>query len=188
MKPIIPILIFISLLLISCNRDNSKELKIRHIHVLFPNGNVFCDGNHGLLSGKEDAIRVGVWKFYYPSGQLESEFEYDSSGERVRYNGYSETGVLIHSSTQNEDLEMQSDFFDSGIIESEITKKTDYVKSEDSGEEKEETEYIKEYYSNGHIKREYQRVDGAIEGIVKVWDLSGNLAIKINYHNGLIQQ
>ncbi len=181
MKSTISIFVLISIVLFSCNQDNPKP---RNVRVLFSNGIVYCEGNHVYSSDKGDTIRIGIWKFYYPDGQLESEREYDKDGKGIRYNGYSEKGVLLDSYALKDNLEIYSEFYDSGILKRETIVQTNSIDEDNT----EQIEYVKEFYSNGHPMEEYQRIDGELEGAVKKWDLSGNLVLETNYRKGLIQQ
>ena len=174
------LIILMTLFFISCQRE-SPGPKIVLIH--YSNGNLFCEGSHIYSSQKKDSIRVGIWKFYFPNGQLEGEEEYDETGTLIRSNLYSPSGVLIASGSIKEGLMFTSDFYDSGMLKRETVTRIESDEDKSNG-----PVHYKDYYPNGHLMEELQTIDGEYDGPMKRWDENGNLVLEVNFHKGLVQK
>jgi len=167
-------------ILSACHSDKPQ---IQQVKIYYSNGSLFCEGAHFYSDDKKDTIRVGVWKFYFPSKQLESEQEYDEKGELNRLNEYSDRGVLLASSSKKDNLWIQSQFYESGKLKSETVTQTDEGEYQTL-----QTANVKEYYSSGRLFSESHYIDGLLDGTMTRWDSSGNIVLKVNYRRGLVQK
>jgi len=55
----------------------------------WPNTNLKCTGQ------TKDGKRTGKWVYYYPTGEKNSEFDYDNKGVIIHYQGWYENGSLF---------------------------------------------------------------------------------------------
>jgi len=181
MKPLFTIVFVVSLLLVACKTEDNHTAQ--YVRVLFSNGKVFGEGNQLYSTVKKDTIKIGIWKIYYPNGQLRDETELDNEGEVIRYNSYSDVGVLIATGSRKDNLWFDSEFFDSGTLKREKITHTNYYE-----DKKEDTVYIKEYYSSGRLMEESRYLNDELDGIRKMWDMSGNIVLDCTYNRGQIQK
>ena len=124
--------------------------------------------------------RVGLWKFYYPNGKLDSEYEYDSYGKMINEKSYNEYGTLTYSENKIDNVTTSISFFDNGQIERELISRLDF-----DGEIEILYEIQKTYYRNGQLFNQKSFEDGILQGTILTYDSTGALVLKLEYKNGL---
>lgn len=149
---------------------------------------MFCDGIN-VISTKTGlpTNRIGMWKFYFPNGELEHLQEYDKDGKLINQKTYSLNGTLIYSETVTDNITNANFYYDNGKIKTESISK---IVTESNGDDDSETthETLKEYLPNGLLYSQSNYKDGNLEGLKNIWDTTGNLVLSIEYKNGLIIQ
>jgi len=158
--------------------------------VYFLDGNIFCEGSYFVYqsSGIERKNKKGTWKFYYPSGSVESIYEYDINGNLLDHKKYDNFGRLLVSQVNSESLNYYLEFYENGSIKYE--KRTNIKTELDEDSNKENVTYHgieRNYFSNGIIKSETELIDKVPHGKAKQWDSSGNLILEFEYVKGLIK-
>lgn len=177
-------LIGISILIItsSCLR---KEYEPEIIRLEFRNGSLFCEGQHrvyrSLLSKEKN--RIGIWKFYHPSGQLSSIGEYDKKGEIINRKNYNWDGQLINTELYNEESWIVTDYYLTGQVESETI-----TTFRDDGDEIYYYDKFTKYFENGQIYSQKHYIDNVPNGKAKIWNEDGDLILEYDYENGLVVQ
>ena len=93
------IFVFVAILLIQCNKE--KKVSFEQVVLNFNNGNLFCEGTH-IISASGRKNRTGIWKFYYPNGQLENIMEFDKRGNLMNLKKYNESGTLNYTEVNSD--------------------------------------------------------------------------------------
>jgi len=174
-------LIVIGLLLASCSND---KIEYEKVILHYNNGNLFCSGNHKVINSN-NKLRSGNWKFYYPSGKIEQDVEYNEDGEIISQKKYSENGKIVEYYIIQDKTELTITYHQNGNIKEEI-KKEKY--SENKGDDESETSesIVKEFYDSGVLKEQTNYKDDNLNGEKKIWDSTGVLLIIVNYADGII--
>ena len=73
----------------SCNQK-PETLTKKRVTIKYTNGKIYCDGFHSINFAGVVKNRVGIWKFFYPNGTLETFSQYNEEGEIINQKEYSE--------------------------------------------------------------------------------------------------
>jgi len=128
----------------------------------------------------KDSLRQGVWRKFYPGGNLASEVVYKDNKKQ---------GLEILWYNNSNNCVKQEMYFNRGVLDGPVTY---YYKSC----RKELTENFKNgvkegmeitYHTNGNIKAEGMYKKGNLDGVYKVYDKSGKLAFESRSTNEKIE-
>ncbi|MDO9260840.1 MAG: hypothetical protein Q7U08_02725 [Flavobacteriaceae bacterium] len=184
------LIISIFFMFVMCN-ENSKienERETQKIVVKYNNGNIYCEGTYLVdKEVKTPLYFIGIWKYYYPNGNLSSVSELDDTGEWISHKSYRLNGILKSASITKDNISYSSFFNEDGKLQSEtITRVETEINSEGEDEQKTTFKTNKLYYDNNQLKREWYEVDDEYNGLDKMWDEKGNLILSVEYKNGFI--
>ena len=184
MRNLFKILLSVCLIILSsCSGIGEKPDE--EILLYYNNGEKFCEGIHRVYKkgNRERKNRKGIWKFYHLNGTPATIYEYDEFGDLKSSKYYDENGKLTSSEMNLETTEIFSVFYENGNIKYEsITEIENY---QDENETYYET--IKEYFKNGQLKSQKERIDFEFQGKASEWDINGNLVIEYEYEDDLIK-
>lgn len=146
-----------------------------------PNGkNVFYHENGEIASEGmfKDGVPVGVWKSYYPSGQLKSIGRKVAGKSDSLWSFYSKDGLLTWTYQYENDLKngCATKYDSLGNVEVE----TYYVNGVKQGEE----QWL---YPDGKVKKIITFVDDKEEGLAVEFDKEGHVLSEEEYRNGFLR-
>lgn len=134
----------------------------------YPTGELRSQGHY------KNSKMVGKWKFYYPTQELEMEGAYLNGvkdGEWVRYYPNQEPLMIENwAAGEREGLFIEYD---------------EYGKVMTQGEYKEDSEEGPWFYSNRGVIEKGEYYDGMRIGVWKIWFANGNLAYEVEYDQDL---
>lgn len=116
---------------------------------------------------------------YYENGKIERTIERLEDGGIIT-NRYSELGKLISTREEKENSIINKEYYRSGVLKSEES----YSRKVEENREYHVYGSIKDYYSNGNLKREVTTVDSLYHGECKEYYSNGVLEGERTYENG----
>lgn len=167
----------------------------------------FYDESHRLQAigntakiGRGDLFRTGKWTFYYNSGNIKKEGNYDDEGKKTgEWRGYFESGTLQDVSIYENDLleGIYKEYFDNGKPKFDIPHKNDKIngqvvayyktgnKSTDLtfADDKKVGKAIR-YFENGNIRATELYKDNDYDGLSISFFVDGDTNEVVNYKNG----
>lgn len=127
----------------------------------------------------KDSRKVGIWRRYYPNGNIKDEIEYNNNRPSGKYKIYYENGVLQEEGEwkNNRNVGTFKRYYENGNISQEFsfnesgkregTQKYYYENGqlmiEGEWKEGKESGVLKEYYENGDLKAEKFFADGQLD-------------------------
>jgi antitoxin component YwqK of YwqJK toxin-antitoxin module len=136
--------------------------------------NFFKNKNDSIVSYLEsrelyiDNKKNGISEYYYLNGQLHLSVNYKDGKKHGLAKEYNEQGILISI------IEYR---YGTEIDRENINRYRDSLK----------VGVWKEFYPNGKIKSEMNYKDGVLNGMVRFYDLSGELLHAYRYENGVLK-
>src|SRR5437667_10848507 len=97
-------LIVLSMIMINfcgCEENSKTQNELKRVTIKYTNGSIYCEGFHYVNKTGEPKNRVGIWKFYYPTGALETFLQYNEEGELINEKDYNEEGKVTYSQVVN---------------------------------------------------------------------------------------
>lgn len=203
------LIVIFGLLNAKCTQDkNIKSETTEKVNLKFKNGRVCCEGVRKVMTKNSDVTidKIGLWKFYYPNGNIESVHEYSDNGNLLNVQFYFPTGsieiwkeynedgellnqktysidsTLIYSSVKKDNVYFSTFYYQNGNPETEVIAEINPETEEDENP----NETYKYYYPNGQPFKHVEYIDGIAEGKSRIWDESGELMIEFKYKNGEI--
>src|SRR5436190_21921246 len=85
----------------SCKQKSEELVEQRRVLIKYTNGKIFCDGFHLIDKMGTQKNRVGIWRFYYPSGTLKNFLQYNKNGDLINEKDYVEDGRVTYSEVVN---------------------------------------------------------------------------------------
>lgn len=168
-----------------------KKPVIEQVNYNYKNGNPFLTGS--VKSG----LKVGIWKEYYPTGQIKVNQEFDEYGEMKNYTSFYLDGGLKRRDEVNQNNSLSTEYDKSGIISYSSTRINegdeyednyiDYEKFYENGklcaesrtDEENETYSETEYFENGKLKFKYKLDKDDLYTSYKELDSLGKVLIDI---------
>tara|TARA_R110000823_G_scaffold315126_1_gene445837 strand:+ start:5345 stop:6427 length:1083 start_codon:yes stop_codon:yes gene_type:complete len=154
----------------------------------------------GRIEERLYTSKIGEWKFYYESGQLESSGKYSDGKKNGEWKEYYESGELERTGNyaNGDKVGKWKGYYESGqlkIIEDYSLNSISYIEYYENGNKYREfffrTKDIKygskvdgpfiEYYENGNLKELRNFDDGTEVGMIKLYDENGNLEYEGDY-------
>ncbi len=119
----------------------------------------------------KDSLKQGIWRTYYPNGNLASEIVYKNGKKQ---------GLEIHWHNNASKCVKQEMYYNSGVLDGPVTYyykncKKELIENFKNGV-KEGIEIS--YHPNGHIKAEGYYKKGNLDGMYKVYDKNGKFAFE----------
>lgn len=144
----------------------------------FKNGQIKTSGQY------KKGEKVGVWKYYYDTGQLSRKYEYDNLGKTT---GSEETYYKKGDLKSKCALLKEGGFIEKGYFEASnsLSYEMHYIYKEKSNY-KITTGIYREFFFNGKTKIKSNYVDGKLDGLwtrfyetgIKEWDVNYQMGIK----------
>jgi len=150
------------------NYLNGKKNGYFYTFKYFKNVN---DSMVGYLYGQELYLnnkKNGISEYYYPNGILKSAVNYYDGSKHGTTREFNNKGVLIYI----------IEFWHGKVIDREVINQ--YNGNLKVG-------VWKEFYPNGKLKKEENYSDGILQGLVKLYDLRGELLSAYRYDNGILK-
>src|SRR4051794_29925129 len=99
-------------IILNACKEKSEEVDQKRVIVRYANGKTFCDGFHLIDKYGNAKNRVGVWKFYYVNGALETLLQYNKNGDLINDKTYSEDGKVTYSEATNGNITNIMSYYD----------------------------------------------------------------------------
>ncbi len=154
----------------------------------------------GRIEERLYTSRIGEWKFYYESGQLESSGKYSDGKKNGEWKEYYESGELERTGNyaNGDKVGKWKGYYESGqlkIIEDYSLNSISYIEYYKNGNKSQESFFsskdekygakvhgpFKQYYENGNLKVSANFDYGTYVGIIKSYDENGNLESEGDY-------
>ena len=124
----------------------------------------------------KDSKKVGSWKKYFPSGNVQNEISYKGGRPNGYYINYYDNGKIEEEGTwvNNRQVGQFKRYYENGVLSQEF-----------NFNEKGDREGVqKYYYENGKVMMEGQWANGQESGILKEYYENGDLRAEKNFTNG----
>lgn len=163
------LVIFFSLLLISCKSSTQKESSNANIFYIkqefYNNGSLKIED-----SFNKDSLRHGKYKKYYENGQLELEIEYENGQKHGYERSYYENGRLKSEHTYANGLTegTYKFYYENGKIEMKGTYHNNKIHG-----------FVENYYETGTVLSVFYYKEGIRVGVGKQFHPNGDLQIYI---------
>lgn len=150
--------------IISFSTSAQEKFEGGPFEVYFENGNLKTKGQY------KNNNRVGGWKGYYKTGELRTEFSYNSKGKRTRlYKQYFKDGTTMYEVKKVDKKFIETKYYESGGVFFERIL---------------ENGYYKEYYEDGTLKVTSNYVDSELSGTWTQFNKTGEKEWEVTYQYG----
>lgn len=125
-----------------------------------------------------DSRKVGLWKKYFPSGNIDSKVTYQNGRPNGYYVNYYDNGKIQEEGTwiNNKPVGQFKRFHENGVIAQEFNYNN-------TGKREGAQKY---YYENGKIMIEGEWAEGKESGILKEYYENGDLKAEKNFNGGTL--